>query len=179
MGASRVSSVRELELTASSVRDTLAIAAAVARAAADGDLIGLVGELGAGKTQFVRGLAEGLGIDPDHISSPTFVLMHEYEPREPDRPVLVHIDAYRLRGADELATIGWHGSGEELRQGAVVAVEWANRVSEAMGEHWLEIVLEHAEDAADGPGESRRITLRPHGDWANKINEVARLLDNP
>lgn len=142
---------------------TRAIAVAVARLAKPGDLIGLVGELGAGKTHFVRGLAEGLGIDPDHVSSPTFVLMQEYEPGESTAgSVLVHVDAYRLRDPAELATLGWGDVGEALRENAVVAVEWADHVRDAMGADWLEIALEHA-DAG------RRLTLTPHGDWAARI----------
>ena len=167
-----MTATQEIVVRASSLKHTLALAEAVGRIAREGDLLGLVGELGAGKTQFVRGLAEALGIAPDDVSSPTFVLMHEYEPADPTQPVLVHIDAYRLRGAEELATIGWHDSGESLREGAVVAVEWADRVREAMGADWLEIVLEYA-DAG------RRITLYPHGDWATRIGEIRNQLPTP
>ena len=175
MGASRLSAVETLELTSPTLERTLTVAAAVAQQARPGDLIGLIGELGAGKTQFVRGLAAGLGIDPDQVSSPTFVLMQEYDPPPKtgpeafDVPVLVHIDAYRLQSAEELATIGWHGSGEELRHGAVVAVEWADRVGEATGADWLEIRLEHAD-------EGRRLTLQPHGDWVARMRVLRTAL---
>ena len=166
----------ELVQSSSTLAQTRAVAMAVAHVAEAGDLIGLVGALGAGKTQFVRGLAEGLEIDPGHVSSPTFVLMQEYEPAARANtaqtgPVLVHIDAYRLQSAEELATIGWGEQGEELRDGAVVAVEWADHVPEAMGRDWLEIILEHAD-----PG--RRVTLRPHGTWTAKMQALRRRLSN-
>ncbi|MFW6058628.1 MAG: tRNA (adenosine(37)-N6)-threonylcarbamoyltransferase complex ATPase subunit type 1 TsaE [Phycisphaeraceae bacterium] len=147
-----------LTLTSPTLERTATIAAAVAQQTRPGDLIGLIGELGAGKTQFVRSLAAGLGLDPEQVSSPTFVLVQEYEADLPHMPVLVHIDAYRLHSDDELASLGW----PELREGAVVAIEWADRVRGAMGEDWLEIVLKHA-------GDGRHITLRPHGDWADRI----------
>lgn len=171
MGASRLSEpVQTLTLTSSTLDCTLAIAAAVAKQARAGDLIGLIGELGAGKTQFVRGFAEGMGIDPDHVSSPTFVLMQEYEAVDSQAPVLVHIDAYRLHTANELASLGWDDGGAELRQGAVVAVEWADRLGEqAMGADWLEIKLEHA-------AEGRRLTFQPHGDWAARMKALRAAL---
>lgn len=82
----------------------------------------LYGELGAGKTAFVRGLVEGAGGCPDDVSSPTFVLMQEY----PGRRVVQHVDLYRL-GADEAADVA--PLVEEMLAGdAIVAIEWADRL---------------------------------------------------
>jgi tRNA threonylcarbamoyladenosine biosynthesis protein TsaE len=86
-----------------------------------GELVSLAGDLGTGKTVFVRGLAEGLGIDPREVTSPSFSLVQRYE----GRLTLVHVDLYRLGSADELR----EESIDELRRpDSVVAVEWAERL---------------------------------------------------
>src|SRR5690606_14193324 len=109
LGASHMSTAAHLQSRSAS--DTTSIGAAIGRLAKQGDIIALQGELGAGKTQFVRGLAMGMGIDPRSVSSPTFVFVQEYEPEDPEALVLVHIDAYRLQGPSDLAGIGWGDAG--------------------------------------------------------------------
>ncbi|MEX1016794.1 MAG: tRNA (adenosine(37)-N6)-threonylcarbamoyltransferase complex ATPase subunit type 1 TsaE [Phycisphaeraceae bacterium] len=153
-----------LHVASQSLAQTLAIGASVGRVAQAGDIVGLVGELGAGKTQFVRGLAEGLGLDPRVVSSPTFVLVHEYEPADPDDPdalVLVHIDAYRLAdaGPADLDALGW---ADELFEQAVVAVEWADLIQPHLGDDWLAVHLVHT-------NAGRAVTLSAHGRWAPRI----------
>lgn len=161
----------DIVIETDSPAQTAAVGRAVGRCCSAGDLIGLQGELGAGKTQFVRGLAEGLGLDPQQVSSPTFVMAQEYEPAdaESDRPILVHIDAYRIKSDDDLTSIGWHGHGEELREQAVVAVEWAALIRPALGEDllWVELVHE---------SQGRRVSLWAQGNWSGKIQQVARSL---
>lgn len=83
-----------------------------------GDLLALDGDLGAGKTTLVRGLAAGLGADPDSVRSPTFVLAHSYPQ---GRVVLHHLDAYRLGPGGDLAGLAL----DDLLDGGVVALEWA------------------------------------------------------
>jgi len=122
-----------------SPEQTEACGAALARHARGGELLALCGPLGAGKTRLVRGLARGLDVPPDEpVVSPTFVLMREYD----GRLHLYHLDAYRLAGADELAALGL----DELvaDAAAMVVIEWAERVAEALppAATWLE--LEHA-----------------------------------
>jgi tRNA threonylcarbamoyladenosine biosynthesis protein TsaE len=112
-------------ITSSSEQDTRSIASALARELTAGSVLLLSGDLGAGKTAFVRGLAEGLGIDPDEVTSPTFTLVHEYRG---GRLPLIHVDLYRLDGAD-LDEIGLD---EDLAAAGVVAVEWSERLSRAI-----------------------------------------------
>ena len=103
-----------------------------------GDVVALEGELGAGKTRFVRGLAQGGGADPAAVNSPTYILANEY-PGE--RFVLVHIDAYRLDDDADLASLGYaRGEGD----GAVLAIEWAERLDEAEVEASVIVRIEHA-----------------------------------
>jgi len=158
-----------------SVEHTLALGAAVGRLAQAGDLIALVGELGAGKTQFVRGLARGLGAGDAPVSSPTFVMVQEYATGE-GAPALVHIDAYRLHSRQDLESIGWEFTGDrlggEMRQGTVVAVEWADRVTELHGEDRLEVALAH-----EGEHE-RSVAVTPHGEsWRERWPVLAQALN--
>ena len=110
-----------MEYTSNSERDTRAIAARVADSLKPGDVLLLDGDLGAGKTAFVRGLADGLGVDPDEVTSPTFTLVHEHRG---GRLPLIHIDLYRLERAD-LDEIGLD---QDLADRGVTAVEWPERL---------------------------------------------------
>ena len=107
------------EVETASAEETEAEGERVGRTLEEGDLLLLVGPLGAGKTTFVRGLARGTGSD-DQVASPTFVLVRNYH----GRVVLAHVDLYRLDRAPELRDLGLD---ELLDQGAVV-VEWGNRL---------------------------------------------------
>ena len=109
--------------TSNSVAETEAIAATVAAKCGGGEVIALEGDLGAGKTQFVRGLVRALGGEPRAVSSPTFVLLNVYEG---GRLTVYHLDAYRVGGAEDFEAIGF---AELLEQGGVVAVEWPSRVA--------------------------------------------------
>ena len=118
--------------------DTTAIARALAASLDRGDVLLLSGELGAGKTAFVRGLAEGLGIDPGEVSSPTFTLLHEYRG---GRLRLYHADLYRLDSA-AAEDIGLDEAGAS---DGVLAIEWPERLAHDMPDAFtiaLEIVDE-------------------------------------
>jgi len=132
-----------------SVDDTLALGERLGRVAAAGDLICLWGDLGAGKTQLTKGIAEGLGID-DTVNSPTFVLMSEYAGRLP----LFHVDLYRLADARE-ALAG--GVIDERQAEGLTVVEWPDRMREVLPGSRLDVVI-------DGTGdEPRRIELLAAG----------------
>ena len=109
-------------MTSASEADTRDIARGLAAELTPGTVILLCGDLGAGKTAFAKGLAEGLGLDPDEVTSPTFTLVHEYRG---GRLPLVHVDLYRLDRA-ELAEIGLD---DDLAVAGIVAVEWAERLA--------------------------------------------------
>jgi tRNA threonylcarbamoyladenosine biosynthesis protein TsaE len=109
-----------------------------------GDVVLLHGDLGAGKTAFVRGIARGLGASPDDVTSPTFTLMQEYR----GRMTLVHVDLYRL-APEEVFALGIEESTDEP---AVVAIEWAERGSGWPADSWV-IRFD------DQGGDQRRITI--------------------
>ena len=112
-----------MTILSKSETETEAAGADFARTLPEGAVVALYGDLGAGKTAFVRGMAEGMGIDA-RVSSPTFTIVNEYlGERE-----LYHFDMYRLESADELFDIGWE---DYLSRGGVCAVEWSERVSDA------------------------------------------------
>ncbi len=104
--------------------DTLAVAQELAASLAAGDVVLLHGDLGAGKTAFVRGLAAGLGIDADEVSSPTFTLIHEYRG---GRLALHHADLYRLPAGVSLDELGL----DETAADGVLAIEWPERLGRA------------------------------------------------
>lgn len=130
-----------------SEEETMAVARELAQTLRAGDVVLLSGDLGAGKTAFVRGLAEGLGIDPAAVSSPTFTIVHEYGG---GRLRLYHADLYRL----ERAATGDIGLEEMGVKDGVLAIEWPDRLT-----HALPDAREVRIDIVDE--ESRRIALSP------------------
>lgn len=107
-------------VTTHSEDETTALGERIASTLRPGTFVLLHGDLGAGKTALVRGMAAGLGANPEDVSSPTFVLIQHYKGRIP----LVHVDLYRLERGAAVDDLGL----EELANGAVVAVEWAERL---------------------------------------------------
>ncbi|HHX72819.1 MAG TPA: tRNA (adenosine(37)-N6)-threonylcarbamoyltransferase complex ATPase subunit type 1 TsaE [Clostridiales bacterium] len=108
----------------------------------------LLGDLGAGKTVFVRGMAKAFGF-AGRVTSPTFAIVNEYNNAQ-GKPVLLHFDMYRLSSSEELYDIGWY---DYLEMGAAIAVEWAEKVMDAMPENAVFVAIE---GAGMGP---RTITL--------------------
>ena len=110
-----------------------------------GTVVAMYGDLGAGKTAFVRGMARGMGLDC-RVSSPTFTIVNEYLGKRE----LIHFDMYRLSGADELFDIGWE---DYLARGAVCVVEWSENVSDAF---FGDEIVVHIDKLSDT---DRRITI--------------------
>ena len=110
--------------TTHSEQETFALGEQIAATLRPGTFVLLHGDLGAGKTAFVRGMAAGLGADAEEVTSPTFVLIQHYKGRVP----LVHVDLYRLDSGAAVDDLGL----EELASGAVVAIEWAERLPRAL-----------------------------------------------
>ncbi len=122
-----------MEFLSHSTAETEAAGEALARRLRPGTVLAYQGGLGMGKTAFTRGLARGLGCE-DRVTSPTFTIVNEYEGRIP----LFHFDMYRLPDADALFDIGWE---DYLGRGGVCAVEWSERVEDALPEDtvWVRI----------------------------------------
>ena len=114
-----------MEFVTHSREETEALGARRANARAGGPAVAFTGDLGAGKTAFVSGMARSLGVE-ERVTSPTFTIVNEYEG---GRLPLFHFDMYRLDGADELFHIGWE---DYLARGGVCAVEWSENVAEAI-----------------------------------------------
>jgi len=129
-------------IRSSSEQETRSIASALGRDLAMGTVLLLSGDLGAGKTAFVRGLAEGLGIDSDEVTSPTFTIVHEYRG---GRLPLVHVDLYRLDRAD-LDEIGLD---QDLAATGIVAVEWSERLSRRIPEATMVNITDRGGDSRD------------------------------
>jgi tRNA threonylcarbamoyladenosine biosynthesis protein TsaE len=143
---------------------TRAIGAALAGMLEAGDVVGLNGDLGAGKTRLVQGAADALGAEGP-VLSPTFMLVREYD----GDPPVHHVDAYRLSGPLELEDLGLE---DVLSTDAVVFVEWADRVAAALPESWLELVLHIGDD------DHREIEVHPHGEaWTTRGGRLAAALD--
>jgi len=114
-----------MEYQTTSAEETEHIGAALGLRLRSGAVIAMTGDLGAGKTAFVRGLARGLGVTA-RVTSPTFAIVHEYEG---GRLPLFHFDLYRLSGSDALFDIGWE---DYLARGGVCAVEWSEIIADAL-----------------------------------------------
>jgi len=129
-----------------SVEETIAFAREWSRSLQLNDVVGLVGDLGAGKTQFVKGLLQGLG-SVEEATSPTFTLIHEYRG---GRLPLYHFDFYRLRERSEIDEIGFD---EYLHDGGVAVIEWADRFAEVL------------------PARTRWVWLEPRAETKRQISE--------
>jgi tRNA threonylcarbamoyladenosine biosynthesis protein TsaE len=151
-----------LAIRTRSPEETRILGAALAPMLLPGDVVSLSGDLGAGKTVFVQGLAAALGVHQP-VTSPTFTIVHEYEGRYP----VVHIDVYRLDSFQEVIDLGFE---EFLDPKGVVVIEWGDAVGPLLPPRFLEVVLRQVE--AEAPFE-RLVTFAPHGpEWIRKLDAM-------
>lgn len=141
--------MKPLEVVSNSAAQTGSLGSRLGELAAPGDVVLLVGKLGAGKTCFTQGVAKGLGID-EYTPSPSFVLVREYQGRLP----LYHIDLYRLDRLEEIVHLGLD---DYLYGKGVSVVEWADRGLKAMPEEHLLVEIEHL------TATKRKLTFEPRG----------------
>ena len=130
-----------MQFLSHSTQETEAIGEELAQKLRGGDVLAFTGSLGMGKTAFTRGLARGLGCR-GRVTSPTFTIVNEYEGRTP----LFHFDMYRLGSSDELFDIGWD---DYLARGGDCAVEWSERVSDALPEDTIFVDIARTDEHED------------------------------
>lgn len=154
-----------MELRAETPEDTRAVGEAVASLLRPGDAVALTGELGAGKTTFVRGAARGLGFD-GNVASPTFTLVREYQGRLP----VYHVDVYRLERVQDVLDLGLD---EMIAEGGVLFVEWGDAVEGLLPDDHLLVEL-----TVPGEDEARRLVLTGMGrSWAMRWERLERLTE--
>jgi tRNA threonylcarbamoyladenosine biosynthesis protein TsaE len=150
-----------------SARATFTLGERLGAALEPGDVVALVGELGAGKTQLVRGICRGAGVPDEAVASPSFAIIAAYRGRIP----IHHADLYRLCDEDELAATGFF---DLLGAEGAVLVEWADRLPGALPEERLEIALAH-EDSAPNVRSIRAVgTGARHARLAGLLRERTR-----
>lgn len=157
-----------LELVTQTPEETRKLAATVAAALRPGDVVALTGELGAGKTCFVQGAAEALGV-AERVTSPSFMLRRDYEGIYP----IIHIDVYRLETLQDVMDLGYE---EVLDHSRIAFIEWGDAMSPLLPQEHLELEFHlppidaTATVDLDGSAEHRHIVLRARGDdWRRRI----------
>lgn len=132
----------EIARPARSLEHTQVIANDLGAVLRPGDIVKLIGEMGAGKTTFVRMLAQSFGIAQNAVSSPTFVIMNIYQNSE-DQPPLAHMDCYRLGDESELDALGWD---QIIGSEAIILIEWPDRIENSIPKDTLTVRIDHVDE---------------------------------
>lgn len=150
-----------IDLVSHSSLHTERLGERLAAHAQPGDVVALWGELGAGKTVLARGIAIGLGIDEEAVTSPTFIILHEHFG---GRLPLYHLDLYRIE-RDQLGSTGWE---EALDSGGVTVIEWPDRAGEDLPSDRVDVRLEHVAET------KRRVRVEPTGPRSRRLVDALR-----
>lgn len=151
-----------IEHLSKNTEETIELGEHLAKSLKRGDIICLFGELGSGKTTFTKGIAKGLGIDPNSVSSPSFVLLNAYE----GKWSLFHFDLYRAENYKQIFSLG---SEEYLYGDGVAVVEWAQRMGTLLPEDYLGVHFFHRKD------DHRLIKISASGKRSRILLERVRL----
>lgn len=149
-----------VQLILKSEPETVALGAQIAELLRPGDLVGLAGNLGAGKTTLARALVRHL-LPGEEVPSPTFTLVQIYDVRQFK---IWHTDLYRVKARSELRELGF----EEALEDGVLLVEWPDRMGEDLPEDRLDVIME-----VDDGAEDRRVKLIGRGSWASRVKFLA------
>lgn len=161
---------RLFERVTTSTNETYSLAKAFGQHLEDGDFVALEGDLGSGKTLFVKGIAAALGCDPDEVASPTFTLVRQYE----GRIAVFHLDLYRLEDTEEeLLGIGY----EELFEPdhGVTLVEWSDKAASLLPSQRFEV---HIAKMGDARPDHRRIELVAVGQPSQRVQSIQASVQN-
>lgn len=150
-----------IDLVSHSSLHTERLGERLAAHAGPGAVIALWGELGAGKTVLARGIAIGLGIDEDTVTSPTFIILHEHFG---GRLPLYHLDLYRLEQS-QLGSTGWE---DALDAGGVTVIEWPDRAGDELPADRVDVRLSHVAET------KRKVTIEPTGPRSRKLVDALR-----
>ena len=138
----------------SSENDTVRLAEEICRSVGPGSLVLFTGDLGAGKTAFVRGALKAYG-NPSHVSSPTFALVNDYG----GSPHVYHFDLYRIRDLDDLYSTGFF---DYLEDDSILFVEWSERIADAVGDYYADRIVS-VDISRTGEENGRVITVKGRG----------------
>lgn len=156
-----------MEVSSTGIDHTRRLAAALGELIRAGDILVLIGDLGAGKTAFAQGLGAGLGV-ADTITSPTFALVQSYS----GRLDLHHLDVYRLTQINEALDLGL---AELLDDDAVVVIEWGDTIAPVLPQNYLEVRLDYGEGDTE-----RLVRFNPVGSrWSARMRSIATVVDRP
>ncbi|MCX7661900.1 MAG: tRNA (adenosine(37)-N6)-threonylcarbamoyltransferase complex ATPase subunit type 1 TsaE [Candidatus Omnitrophica bacterium] len=151
---------KEIKFISNSYLETINLGRKISRYLKGGEIICLFGEMGAGKTTLIYGIAQGLGIKKEYIISPSFVFLRQYRGEK----ILNHFDLYRLKSTEEICDLGYE---EFFYSEAITVIEWAEKLGSLLPKEFLRIILEHL-------SENKRI-IRISGVGQN-YEELARKL---
>ncbi len=149
-----------------SATETTSLGSRIGAILRPGEVLLLCGDLGTGKTTFVQGLAQGLDI-ATRPRSPTFTMVHTYDG---GKYPLVHADLYRLESSTEVLSLGLE---ELFEPPAVAVVEWGEKATPIVGDHYLELGFSYGEGDDDSEDDTRNIRFLPFGRWRERMSDLS------